>query len=260
MKFKEYINEISVIDEIPNNNLLTEAGLSRLLNQIKDKDFGVITAYRDIFDKNQNTKRNRILRTDFNKRKMGVYQLIGHWQECQDNTIDYENCPKNQLVNVIERSYLVVKPENVSQEEFLNIFKELTKKYDQDSSIICFDGKINLVFKNGGMQTIGSEITLNKISQAYSQYIKKQNIPFVFECEVPSSISGRMVFKHENVLYPVMTEKIKIKTWDHLFLNEISFNQLSNFLKTASDSEKKKYRELIKKGDGKELKKLVESI
>ena len=53
MNFKDYIEKNSVIDEIPNNNYLTEAGLSRIIKKIKQEnnDFAVITAYRDKYSK-----------------------------------------------------------------------------------------------------------------------------------------------------------------------------------------------------------------
>jgi hypothetical protein len=211
MKLKKYLTESS-IDEIPNNNLLTEAGLSRLLNQIKTKDFFIITAFRSEFDKAKNIQRNRKLRSDLNSEKMGPYQLIGHWRECQDSEIDYNDCPENMLVDVVERSYLATRPESMDLTEFKELVRTLTKRYNQDASIISIDNIIYLMYKDGNMDKIGSGVTLNKISQAYSQHVKKQNIPFVFEVEVPSSISGRMMFKKENVKYPLY-EKDEVRNW-----------------------------------------------
>jgi len=200
MKFNEFAIGM---DEMPNNNMLTEAGLSRLLARIKNKDFAIITAFRNEFDKKENIKRNRSLRGSFNSKKMGVYQLIGHWQECQDDTIDYNACPKDQLQDVIERSYLSIKPDDMDQEDFIKYITSLNKEYKQDGAVISLDGNINIVDKNGSLMKIGSKVSLNKISQAYSQFIKKQNVPFVFECEVPSSNSGRMVMNVENIKYPI---------------------------------------------------------
>jgi len=212
MKFKDYITSM---DEIPNNNLLTESGFSRVLSKIKNNDFAIITAFRGEFSKKDNIKRNRKLRGDFNSMKMGVYQLIGHWQECPDDTIDYDDCPKNQLVDVVERSYLVVRPDDMVQDDFIKFIAKLTKEYKQDGAVISLEGKINIINKTGRLDPIGSKVTLNKISQAYSQYVKKQNIPFVFECEIPGSNSGRMVMKRENIRYPV-GEDDDIKSWGHI--------------------------------------------
>lgn len=48
---------------------------------------------------------------------------------------------------------------------------------------------------------IGTKLSLGKIGQAYSVHVKKLNVLFKFEGkEIPSSISGRMVFK-ENMIF-----------------------------------------------------------
>ena len=205
MRFKEYLNEdLSVIDEYPNNNLLTEAGLSRVLQKIRqeDNDFAVISAYRSQYDKKENIKRNRKLRGEFNQRKMGVYQLIGHWRECQLDGVEYEDCPEDQLVDAVERSYLVVRPESMNQEDFKDLIHKMTKQFDQDASVIKLDNTINIIEPTGKVSKIGDKITLNKINQAYSKHVKKQNMPFVFEAEVPSTNMGKKVFQMNNVLYP----------------------------------------------------------
>lgn len=195
-------SDISVIDEIPNNNMLTEAGLSRVLQKIKENDFAIITAYRDEYSKKENIQRNRELRSIFNDKRMGVYQLVGHWQECSLDNVDYEDCPKDKLVDVIGRSYLVARPQSMDIEEFKSLIQSLTKKYNQDASVISIDDTIYIIEPTGKLTKIGDNVTLNKINQAYSQFVKKMNVPFVFEAEVPSSNSGRRLFKENGILYP----------------------------------------------------------
>ena len=49
---------------------------------------------------------------------------------------------------------------------------------------------------------IGDKLSLNKVGQAYSQFVKKMNVPFVFEgLEKPSGNLGRMLFKMNNIYY-----------------------------------------------------------
>jgi hypothetical protein len=74
--------------------------------------------------------------------------------------------------------------------------------HTQDS-IVYYDGElIYILGSEGQVYKKYSELTLNKIAQAYSQHIKKQNIPFVFEgMEIPGSNSGKMVMKYENIKY-----------------------------------------------------------
>ena len=205
--FKEFLTEenLSSFDELPNNALITEAGLSRVLQSIEEKDFAIITAYRDENDKKTNIKRNRNLRAEFDKRKLGVYHLVGHWQECSIKNISYKECPKDKLTHVIERSFLVPRNENISQQDFEKLIKELTKKYDQDGSVLKINKEVRVVEKTGESFKIGDKISLNKISQAYSQYVKKMNIPFVFEgVEVPATNFGRQILTETtNILYPV---------------------------------------------------------
>lgn len=205
MNLKNYLNnDISIIDELPNNNLLTEAGLARLIKKMyqENNDFAVISAYRNMYSKKENIQRNRKLRTEFNKRKMGVYQLIGHWQECSLENVEYEKCPKDKLVDVIERSYLVIRPDNISKDGFKELIRKLTDDFKQDASVICLYAKIFIIEPSGKMEKIGNDITLNKINQAYSQFVKNLYVPFVFEAELPSSNSGKMVFKQNMILYP----------------------------------------------------------
>lgn len=198
-KFKEFLNETT--EKI----LLTEAGLSRIVQKIKleQNDFAVITAYRDVHDKEENIKRNRKLRAEFNQRKMGVYQLVGHWQECQIEDVPYKDCPKDQLKDVVERSYMIIRPDEMTQNEFKKLIQNLTKKFDQDGSVISLNGNIQIIEKDGNMFKIGDKVTLNKIAQAYSQHVKKLQVPFVFEgCEIPGNNHGRMLFDLNGLSYP----------------------------------------------------------
>jgi len=199
MKFKTYMT----IDKI----LISEAGLSRIIKKIRfDKNnFAVITAYRNVNDKKKNESLNKQLRGEFNSLKMGVYPLIGHWQECQIDDVDYKDCPKDKLIDVIEKSYLVVQPKTMETEDFKKLIAKLTKKYNQDGSVLSIDGTINIIEKNGNMFQIGKDVSLNKMSQAYSQYVKKQNTPFVFESIIPSGNIGKQLFQIKGLLYPIVS-------------------------------------------------------
>jgi hypothetical protein len=219
MKLKDFLSNTQY-DDIPNNNLISEAGLSRLLKKYYEgNDFVIITAHRNKFDKKTNIKCNRELRSIFNNKKMGVYQLVGHWRECQDENIPYDKCPPEKLVDSIERSYMVIRPENISQDDFINLIKDLTKKFQQDASLISLDGKISAVLQNGKLSKVGDKLSLGKIGQAYSQYVKKLNVPFTFEgVEVPSCNSGRMIMTENNIKYPVLSkEEYQItKEWNEI--------------------------------------------
>ena len=64
--FKQYHNTLTYDDwgsDSDNNNAITEAGLSRIIQKVKSdqEDFIIITAYRGEFDKKENIKRNRTI-------------------------------------------------------------------------------------------------------------------------------------------------------------------------------------------------------
>lgn len=221
MKFKEYIKNITSWDDYgPNSNninLITEAGFSRVLGKIKKSEsFVIITAYRNEYDKKENIKRNRDLRNDFNKKKMGVYQLVGHWKECQDSEVEYEDCPKNKIVDVIERSYLAVKPEDVKDNEFKNFVVSLVRKFNQDGALLKINNYYNVIDRNGKTFKVGENLSLNKLSQAYSQFVKKMNVPFVFEgMEIPTTNIGKFMATGVGIKYPVGSFD-DLKNWDDI--------------------------------------------
>lgn len=210
MKFKQYIKESHMDDfgdsllpigdglyryaDGDNVNIISEASLTRLLQHYEDGSFAIITAYRADMSKEEKIKKNRELRGILNSLKMGVHQLVGHWQECQLTNVEYKDCPKNKLKDVVERSYFVPKRNDMSDKEFEKIIHGLVKKFNQDAAVLYVDGTAYALTRSGSKDKIGTKLTLNKIAQGYSQYVKKMKIPFTFEgVEQPGSNSGMMI-------------------------------------------------------------------
>jgi len=192
------------------NSLITEAGLARLITQLQtEKDMAIISGYRSGFTKKENIQRNKKLRGALNAKKMGPYQLVGHWRECKDSTISYTLCPKHMLHDVVERSYMVIKPDDVMFNEFKDFMIGLARIYGQDGFVYRHDGVYSIVNKKGGTEfALGKKVTLGKIGQAYSQYVMKMDIPFVFEgIEVPTTIIGKRIFTHRGLSYPILSDK-----------------------------------------------------
>lgn len=204
-----------------NNNIISEDSLSRTLSQIQNKVFAILTAYRQrdkdgkAISKEQNIFRNRKLRAILNKHKLGPHQLVGHWHEAPAG-VDYKDANEKDLIDSIERSYLVVKPDQMSLKDFIVIINDCLTIDDetQDSAIINCEGTNdttnkgyyllipNKYFNDIEFMKIGEKLTLNKISQAYSQHVKKVNIPFVFEgIEIPNGNSGAICFKEFGYRY-----------------------------------------------------------
>lgn len=208
-----------------NNNLISEAGLSRLLGRMQsDDDFAIISAYRALYTKNQNIARNRSLRGELNRHGMGPYQLVGHWRECQDPTIKYEDCPENLLYDVTERSYLVVKPKNMTREEFQDFVLSMLVKFEQDGAVYRSGNDVVILSKEGTVvKKLGTKPSVGQIAQGYSQHVKKLNVPFTFEgVEVPSTNIGRRMFQEAGLRYPIL-EPNKLReaiTWDQISCKE----------------------------------------
>jgi len=192
-----------------NNNAITEAGLARIIKKVKtdEEDFIIITAYRGTHDKKENVARNRQLRGWFNRNKMGVYQLVGHWRECSIDNVEYADCPSDKLVDVIERSYLAIRPDDMSGKDFFGKAKYLTSIWNQDGSVIrikeLFGEEVRIVERGGNTFSIGKTLAVGKIAQAYSQHVKKLNSPFVFEgVEIPATNIGKQIAQEKGFNYP----------------------------------------------------------
>ena len=224
LRFTDYRTGPSRFDDwglgSENNNLISEAGLSRLLRKYEsEEDFAIITAYRGNKTKKENIKRNRQLRGELNAKKLGPYQLVGHWQECELEDVPYESCPKDKLKDVIERSYFVPKREDMSSEDFSDLIATLCKKFQQDGAVIGHKGLIQIVEPNGNTFKIGTSTSLGKITQGYSQHVKKMNVPFTFEgVEVPGSSIGNRVMRGHGLVFPILNEEEtkSLKSWEDI--------------------------------------------
>lgn len=185
-----------------NNNLISEASLTRLLKHYRDGSFAIITAYRSDMTKKEKINQNRKLRGKLNSMKMGPHQLVGHWRECSLEDVPYKDCPKDKLKDVIERSYFVPKRDEITNKEFEKMILSLVKEFNQDGAVLSLDGTIYIIYKTGDKEKIGTKVSLNKIAQGYSQHVKKLNVPFTFEgIEQPASISGYRAMKYYGIKY-----------------------------------------------------------
>ena len=189
-----------------NNCVILEGTFNKLLTKMEDNDFAIISAYRNKFSKKENIKRNRKLRTILNKKKMGVYQLVGHWLEAPDGK-EYDKVDKNELTDTVERSYFITRPDEMSYTDFEKLIVELLTIDDatQDCGLIHKKGsEYFLLYPDGRTEKIGDKLSINKIAQAYSEYIinKKTRATFVFEgIETPDSISGYRIYEKNMIRY-----------------------------------------------------------
>lgn len=189
---------------------IADTSLNRLYSTLKDKDFAIITAYRingadgKPISKKENIQRNRDLRAQLNNAKMGVYQLVGHWQEGPEGMSYEEAKAQNLLEDTIERSYVVPRPSNVPEDEFLAFMKELMTidGLTQDAYVYKNDEGAFVIYKDDSKEFLGKNVTLNKIGQAYSQSVLRNGAPFVFDSvDAPVNAMGKMAFHKRGILY-----------------------------------------------------------
>ena len=167
-----------------------DEGFSRMLELAKHKDFAILTAYK-VFDndgkkipKETNILRNRELRSDLDRAKLGTHPLVGHWRECTDPNIPYDQCPADKLVDAVERSYFVPRNNDINPEKFKHLILSLAGKYNQNAVVMKIGNDIKLLEPSGNeIVNIGSRASVGKISQGYSQYVRNLKSPFIFESE-----------------------------------------------------------------------------
>lgn len=196
---------------------LDEASLGRVFQHIQGKknvkNWGMLTAYRYINTPNQNKKLNKQLEAELRKMGHGFFKVEGHWVECQDGNLSYEDCPKDLLKDAIEESLFVP---NISAKEI----HKLGKKYGQDAVIFGGEqtkGNATLIFKDGKVENIG-KFSPNKIQQAYSKL--KGGKTFVFKPEEPKVSDDETKLMHllpkdvlnKTIKNPATGNMIKVKS------------------------------------------------
>lgn len=152
---------------IGNLNESTYKRIKRHIDKIDSDSWAILTSFRNNYTRKQNRATNKLLGTELNQMGYGFIPIKGTWPECQDDTIEYKNCPKDQIVLVTEESFLVP---NATKEDTL----KLLKKYNQDaglfSDIDLKNGDIFEMTKNGNMHDIGTTITQKDIEDIFSEW------------------------------------------------------------------------------------------
>jgi hypothetical protein len=223
---KNIIEKESFIKKFEEDEIgtIVEATFNRVVNAIKNNTFAMITASRGNYSKSENRKRNKQLLQDLremlNTKSVGAYPLVGHWKECSVSLPEgakISDCEKlgGKLKDSLEQSWLINKPEGVSEDEFFDACVKLAKKYEQDGFV--FKGekhKFGVYTKNGDLDfafnkepddesiTLGFEKIIDL--QGFSQYKKDRdkglvrNIVFETYFVLPKdNISSKRAFPNE---------------------------------------------------------------
>ena len=169
-----------------------EASIKRLekhIQQDASKSFAILTGFRGSNTKKQNLSNNKKLGLAIRSLRLGYFKLDGHWGECSDETIEYNDCPEEKKSQVREPSYFVP---NLSKDQAV----KLAKKFQQDAIVYQgpeTDNKIELISKSGATIEKLGKFTPNKVAQAFSKIKGKS---FVFEGleYIPSGVLTNMAF------------------------------------------------------------------
>lgn len=156
---------------------LDEASLARAYQHIVDKkvpSWGIASAYRYANTAKENERLTKQMKDDVRKAGLGFFVVKGHWRECQDDTIEYGDCPSDKLVDAIEETLFIPK---ASKELMAN----LATKYNQDSTIYGgkdTKGNAVLIGRDGEVKDDLGKFNANTIGQAYSEFKNKQTFHF----------------------------------------------------------------------------------
>lgn len=151
-----------------NKKELFESSLSRIMshvNNAKNVGFALLTSWRKQKDKPTNFADFSSLKNFIKNKGLGYLQLRGHWRECQDPNVSYENCPESELEDSVEPSLFVIGID-------LPTAVGLGETYNQDAILYAgpeTGGNVQLHFKDGSTLNLG-EFNPMTVGQAFTEY------------------------------------------------------------------------------------------
>ena len=107
------------------------AGVYRIIQIANKKPYAAISASRYNLSNEENTARAKTLHSDIKSLGLYAYEMIGAWVETKDD---------GSKVQVYEESFFIPFDERRSLENFISSFRELTKKYSQESFLLGLPG------------------------------------------------------------------------------------------------------------------------
>jgi hypothetical protein len=187
---------------------LNGASLNRLSASVRQEDFAIISACEYADEKKRNVKLTNQLFDLLNQHQMGGFKLVGHWQEAPEG-IAYKDATPDMLVDTIEESVFIAKPEDMDRQVFVRRCTMIAEKLHQNAVIIGLQdstgqesGGTWLYFQDDSRSKIGNNTSLPEAAQAYSQMNNKPDVPFIFEGFVqPLNNMSKMAFKAKMLLY-----------------------------------------------------------
>jgi len=159
---------------------ITASSLGRIAQHVSDlqtNSFVIISAFRKEFSQTENLTRTQALQQDIRSLGFGYNRLIGHWLECQDTDVPYNECAPDRLVETLEMSMFVIDMK-------LKDGMRLCSSYSQDAFIYGgpdSDGIVKVFGPRGEVfEVLGPKLTTQKIKQGFSALRNDPNRKFSF--------------------------------------------------------------------------------
>lgn len=192
IKMKNLLNKYEV-KQYKNNYLFESQSLSRLWKHSK-KGFITMSAFRGNFTLEENMKRHKKLKSDLKKYGLGFWEVDGVYK--------YDDGTEENELSV----FIPFHSKKYTEEEFLNIAKELGKKYNQESILYFTPEEGALLIYGNKQEKIGDKIDYNTVERIFTKLRKGSHkgkkFSFQFEgVRVPSNHISAMGMKNEGVLF-----------------------------------------------------------
>lgn len=191
------MNETTIIDLVDalhsgDGDAVTAASLGRVrqhVQNLNEQHFAILSANRAGLSPAENKARFKKLIQMVRSLGLGYIKLVGHWMECQDEDIEYEDCPEEDLVDSTEPSLFVPGMR-------LKDAHRIGGKFQQDAIVYGgpdADGNVVLAFRGSSlspskMMKIGNKFSPRTIGQGFSELANQQGRGFAFLAYATDSV------------------------------------------------------------------------
>jgi len=186
-RIKKRLNELNSGKVAP--HYLSESSLSRIWQHVEQNpntSWALISPDRKGTTPEERKKRHKVMQQAIRSQDLGYIPVEGRWKECQDTSVDYDECPEDKLIDVKEDSYFIPNiPKGAAH--------KLGNAFDQDAVVYGgpdTDNSSQLVFRNGETLNLGA-FNPDTIASAYSRIKGGRTFAFGDRNEPDSSIAPR---------------------------------------------------------------------
>lgn len=175
-----------------NGCYISEASLREILFYLSNVAYSIISPVLPQEPISHNVERLASLRASIQGERIPFFQIVGRWQEEESDTF------------IIDKGYILIKPDQMTKEEFSFLMQQAIKAYGQDAFPVkiqredmnCIDQEGNIV------QAYSGDIGIDLLAKAYSFRLPIGKRFSFIGLEIPNgSISCFQLFKGSGVGY-----------------------------------------------------------